>query len=380
MKLDALIFGGGAAGLWLLDDLHRAGHRALLLEANALGAGQTVASQGIIHGGAKYTLVGKLTGSAKSIRAMPAIWRECLVGGRAPKLIHTRVRSEHCHLWRTESLKGRAAMIGAKRGLQVAPVPLPRVEWPAPLARCPGSVARIDEQVIDPVSFVADLAAQHCERTLKIDWPDGVSIERDFVVLKEADVKLEPRVIVLTAGKGNEAIRARAGLFPDAMQTRPLHMVMARGTLPAINGHCVDGAKTRVTITSATDAEGRTVWLIGGQVAEDGVEMDRDTLINHTKRELTDVIPGLDLAGAEWATYHVDRAEGASQGSRPEDVQILREGSFITAWPTKLALAPQLAARIAEMIGSPEVGGAETLDGPRPDVALPPWEEAVQWT
>ena len=45
-RLDVVIFGGGAAGLWLLDELVRAGYEALLLEAGALGAGQTIASQG----------------------------------------------------------------------------------------------------------------------------------------------------------------------------------------------------------------------------------------------------------------------------------------------------------------------------------------------
>ena len=57
MQVDVLIFGGGAAGLWLLDELARRGDRVLLLEA-VRPAGQTIASQGIIHGGLKYTLQG----------------------------------------------------------------------------------------------------------------------------------------------------------------------------------------------------------------------------------------------------------------------------------------------------------------------------------
>ena len=51
MELDVVIFGGGAAGLWLLDVLREAGFGVLLLEADRLGTGQTIASQGIIHGG-----------------------------------------------------------------------------------------------------------------------------------------------------------------------------------------------------------------------------------------------------------------------------------------------------------------------------------------
>src|SRR4029077_2645841 len=101
MHLDVMIFGGGAAGLWLLDQLSRRGDRVLLVEAGRLGQGQTVASQGIIHGGLKYTLQGTLTSAAREIREMPATWRECLAGRRTPDLRNTRLRSAACWLWRT---------------------------------------------------------------------------------------------------------------------------------------------------------------------------------------------------------------------------------------------------------------------------------------
>ena len=75
-RVDVLILGGGGAGLWLLDDLHRQGYSAALVEASSLGSGQTIASQGIIHGGLKYALNGKAAGSAaKAIRDMPLRWR-----------------------------------------------------------------------------------------------------------------------------------------------------------------------------------------------------------------------------------------------------------------------------------------------------------------
>ncbi len=93
MQVDVLIFGGGAAGLWLLDELARRGDRVLLLEAARLGAGQTIASQGIIHGGLKYTLQGALTPSAVQIREMPGLWRDCLAGRRLPDLRNVRLRA-----------------------------------------------------------------------------------------------------------------------------------------------------------------------------------------------------------------------------------------------------------------------------------------------
>ncbi|MFN3402304.1 MAG: FAD-dependent oxidoreductase, partial [Ferrovibrio sp.] len=39
--VDVAILGGGIAGLWLLARLKRAGYSALLIEREALGAGQT---------------------------------------------------------------------------------------------------------------------------------------------------------------------------------------------------------------------------------------------------------------------------------------------------------------------------------------------------
>ena len=50
---DIVIFGGGIAGLWLLNRLQQQGLDVILLESAGLGGGQSLASQGIIHGGLK---------------------------------------------------------------------------------------------------------------------------------------------------------------------------------------------------------------------------------------------------------------------------------------------------------------------------------------
>ncbi|MCZ6835340.1 MAG: FAD-dependent oxidoreductase, partial [Planctomycetota bacterium] len=86
IQFDVVIFGGGATGLWMLESLIRLDYRVVLLESGDLGSGQTIASQGIIHGGLKYTLSGLFTSSAKAIREMPGIWRQCLAGESQPDL------------------------------------------------------------------------------------------------------------------------------------------------------------------------------------------------------------------------------------------------------------------------------------------------------
>jgi hypothetical protein len=406
LELDCVIFGGGAAGLWTLDELVRSGRRCLLLEAHDLGSGQSVASQGIIHGGLKYTLTGLFTPSAKAIAHMPRVWRQCLAGEAKPNLAATRIRAHHCFLWQTTSLKSRLGMLGARAGLRVAPQRVADDERPAGLAKCPGIVARLDEQVIEPWSFITDLSEQHRSRILKIDIesgleflgstggkagerprPVGGQVERIQLINPDSGAALDltPRVIVLAAGAGNADLRTMCGLG-GAMQRRALHMVMLRGErLPALNGHCVDGSATRVTITSTRDFSNRPVWQVGGQIAERGVGMTERALIEHARDELTAVLPGVDLRGAEWSTYGADRAEAASGGARPSDVTVLREGNVITAWPTKLALAPRLAETVRGMIAgkagaSRAPSDVRSPDGwPRPVVALPPWESASTW-
>ena len=78
--LDAIIIGGGIAGLWLLNRLTSDGYGCVLLEADELGCGQTLASQGMIHGGIKYALGGALTGASEAIADMPDRWRAALAG------------------------------------------------------------------------------------------------------------------------------------------------------------------------------------------------------------------------------------------------------------------------------------------------------------
>jgi glycerol-3-phosphate dehydrogenase len=391
MRLDAVIFGGGAAGLWLLDRLSRQGCQAVLLEASALGTGQTIGSQGIIHGGLKYTLQGWLTKSAQHIRKMPDVWRRALLGQIAPNLTRTRLRSDCCYLWRTDSLASRAGMIGARIGLQVTPESVEPADRPEILASVAGTVARLAEQVIQPSSFLADLAAQYRDRILKIDAEAGVAFELrspgevDAVRLCDpigkGTVTLRPRQVIFAAGAGNAALRGQVGLSSAIQQRRPLQMVLCRGALPELHGHCVDGLKTRVTITSDRDAAGRTVWQIGGQLAEDGVAMSPESLVDHAATELRVVLPALDLTAAEFSTYRVDRAEGATEdGSRPETIQVLCAGNVTTGWPTKLALAPVLADEIASRI-QPSAGRSDfdptaLAAWPRPEVALPPWEDA----
>ncbi len=391
MKVDVVIFGGGGAGLWLLDVLCGRGLRVVLVEKDTLGGGQTVGSQGIIHGGMKYAITGSQRASATAIREMPEVWRECIAGRSQPDLRGTPTRSACCFMWRTTSLKSTLGMLGARVGLRSNAEKVEVCDRPVVLQACPGDVFRLDEQVIDTVGFVRTLAERHERRLLscaEVEFVRSDARDVSAVVLRHPrtgeTLRIDVGQVVLTAGAGNAGLRELAGLSTGVMQRRPLHMAMVRGDLPNLFGHCIDGAHTRVTVTSARDARGEMVWQVGGQVAEDGVSMSAAELVEHVRRELVLALPGVNFHGCAWSTYRIDRGEGfTDDGGRPSGPVVLRDGNVITAWPTKLALLPHLAMLVSERLGacgSEECDGLEAFDGwLRPEVSLPPWDCETQW-
>jgi glycine/D-amino acid oxidase-like deaminating enzyme len=395
-NIDTVIFGGGVSGLWLLAHLTELGHAAVLLESHELGRGQTVASQGIVHGGFKYSLSGLVTRSARQVSNLPQIWRRCLAGEQNPKISNTRMRAEFCYLWQTQSLKSRLSMLSARAMLKVSPTRLAHEAIPEILNNCPGQVYRLDEQVLEPASLIADLADQMNDRILRINTNSGLEIvcsepgQVRLIRLMNPDtgepLDLEPRNVIFTAGIGNAALRRVVGLDEATLQRRPLHMVVAKGNLPRLNGHCIDGGRTRVTITTTQDFRQQNIWQMGGQIAEQGVHMETAPLVEHAIQELSKVLPAFDPTGTQWSTYRVDRAEARFRGHRPSDACVHRRGNVITAWPTKMVLAPRLTEKVvASLANTSLLTPANSINiptrdkWPRPDIAMPPWETPLKW-
>jgi len=99
VSCDIAIIGGGVAGLWLLNLLRQRGYNALLCEAIELGSAQSIASQGMIHGGIKYALGAALTGASEAIARMPERWRACLAGNGELDLRQVQVVAQAYHMW-----------------------------------------------------------------------------------------------------------------------------------------------------------------------------------------------------------------------------------------------------------------------------------------
>lgn len=388
-QFDVVIFGAGIAGLWTLARLRAAGFRVVLFEKRALGGVQSIASQGIIHGGTKYALTGRLTGSAMTIGAMPGIWRAALAGQGEVDLRGTRLLSPHQYLWSTGSLASGVAGFFAGKVMQSRMESLAQTDFPPPFdtPAFRGSLYRLAEPVLDPASLMIAFeqgCGSHC--LLAPDMPDLQRTAQGWTIAWSAGPTLSARAVVLAAGRGNAELLHRLGRSEPAMQLRPLHMLMLRGTLPPLHAHCLGAsASPRLTVTSYPLGDGRQAWYLGGQIAEEGVQRDRATQITAGQRELAELLPWVRLDEVDWATLEIERAEVAVPGQRrPDDAFVGTDAdALLTCWPTKLAFAPRVAQLVLDGLAglgiTPTAGEIARPDLPRPPLATLPWEAVDRW-
>jgi len=394
LQQDLIIVGGGIAGLWLLARARQAGYSALLLERDALGAGQSVASQGMIHGGMKYALGGTLTNASEAIADMPAYWRACLRGEGDVDLRGTRLLSDTYYLWPRRSLRSRLnAFLGSKavRGKVDA---VAAAEQPAFFhGHDAGPLYRLHDLVFDVPSLLHTLAAPHANCIGQLD-PLQCRFETDAAqgglraLLLPDGTRLGAERFIFSAGAGNEALLAALALPQTpvpAMQRRPLRMTLVKHRMrDPLYVHCVSDQLTatpELTITTHPCRDGRTAWYLGGELAESGATRDAAQQEQAARTLLDALFPWCDFTGAEFSSFPIDRAEARqSGGKRPDQDSLLPHGNVFCCWPTKLTLAPNLANRVLALLNEqgviPHHPQATALPLPRPVVALPPWDRA----
>ena len=377
-RAEVAIVGGGVSGLWLLEALRGAGLEALLFEREALGAGQTLASQGMIHGGVKYALGGMATAASETLAAMPARWRACLAGAGQPDLRGVRVASHDYHLFSDASLGSRLAGFFASKLLQGRIARLARDDYPAPL-RHPafmGAVYRLEDLVLDVASLLAHFGRRHRDAIIM----ERVGIDKGRLVTASG-ATVQAQRIALAAGAGNAALAAQAGLGVR-MQRRPLHQALVAGLLPEFYAHAVSatgGDTPRVTITSHRQGEGM-VWYLGGGLAEAGAALGEAEQQQAARQLLGELLPWLDFGGCRFASLRIDRAEPQQgHGRNPGAPFVWADRDFIVCWPMKLTLAPALGDAVLATLGIAAGDGVRQRErgtaGKSPPVAPPPWAE-----
>ena len=383
LSTDILIVGGGIAGLWLNARLRRLGYATLLVENASLGGGQSLKSQGIIHGGAKYALHGALTGASEAIADMPRRWREAIEGSGELDLLGVRLLSEAHYLWSPGSLAGNLTSFFASKAVRGRVDQVKGEQLPPALQhpKFKGKVYRLAELVLDVPSLISRLTTLAGDSLLAGQTITPLREDGELVGLCVDGRDIRARRVVLSAGRGNADLLADLGVEQPRQQLRPLHMVLVKGRgLKPLYAHCLGGGpKPRITVTSHPAADGQWVWYLGGDIAEaDGVARSEAAQIAAAQKEVQQLLPWIDLSDARWATLRVDRAEPAQSGLvRPDNAFLAEQGSLLVGWPTKLALAPDFADRVLATLQRDGVTPAHhgsLPELPRPALGQPVWE------
>lgn len=363
---DIVIVGGGISGLLLQNKLKSLGYSTILLEQNTLGHGQTINSQGIIHGGIKYALLGQITEAASAISTLPKIWADYFTNNSDLDLSNTKILSNHHDLWNNGELKNKLKQILMQKTLSSAGSALEKSNYPEIFKnnKFKGSIYRINETVIDTYSLLENLSNSNKDKIIKID-KDSLSIILDntkhinnisFCQNKNV-YNVSAQQYIFTAGQNNQIILDILPNLPK-MQKRPLHMVLAKFPEPNIlYGHYVGaGMQPELTITTHYTKDGEYIWYMGGKIAETGIYLSKEQQILQAKVEIKNLFPWLNTDNWQWETTKISRAEPLQANNiRPDSAQIYSSKNAIVGWPSKLTMAPMLVDKVIKKINDSNI-------------------------
>jgi glycerol-3-phosphate dehydrogenase len=355
---DFLVFGSGIAGLWIFDFLFKQGYSVSLIESNLIGGTQTLGSQGMIHGGQKYSLAGKVDDLASNVAKMPFLWDQCLKGEGEIDLSNVEVLANEQIMWPDHNLISVATSYAAAKSVNSETTSLSKKEIPEVLINNGFSSGySLQEKVMDAKSLVQSLIANktdyiHKASIKEIDVNDkGIS----SIVLEDEKgllVKVSASKFIFACGVGNEEIASMLNIKSNISQRRPLRQVMVK-TLPhPLYGHCITtGTKPRVTITSHPYEDKGYVWYLGANIAEKGIDMDDEEQIRFAKDEMSYLFPKINWDNVEWSTWDVDRSEAFEpKGGLMPGPQLFEHENALIIWPTKMTFAPALSYKMIDWI------------------------------
>jgi glycine/D-amino acid oxidase-like deaminating enzyme len=381
LQYDMIIFGGGIAGLWTANTLKRAGYNVILIEKDKLGAGQTLASQGMIHGGQKYVLQGSVTKHASSIAKMPERWESSFEGWGEIDLTATKFLSDTQVMWPAGGALSGAAVLGAAKLVNASTKKLKKDDYPDVLKERPkfkGPVYALPEKVVEVRSLVQALAS-HLKGRLFTGEVSEIMPDGQVAV---SGIVMQAQLIIFMAGTGNEQALKLLKVQQQHTQRRPLRQIMVRTMPHALYGHGIVGApKPRVTVTSHP-AEGGYIWYLGGAIAEESAGMEEAAALEFARKELQDIFPDIDWSNREWATWYGDRAEPYDEkGDLPPGPFIHQRGRILLAWPAKLTFAPALSDHIFNWLKDKDIHPVprklKAPDLPAATIGAYPWEMAA---
>jgi hypothetical protein len=347
--------------MWLHALAKKHNYSSLLLEGDGLGGKQTLNSQGIIHGGTKYTLQGKLSKSADTIASMPSRWKECIEGNAEKtgniNLSSLNILSKSHYLWSSNKFSSKMAGFFASKSMQSRIAKMDKKEFMEPFCSQKGnnSLYKLNEFIIDTSSLakcLSDINPQSKTLNLSLE-----NLKKDKNKNTYIDVDgniIRAKMFIFCSGAGNKTFLPAVSPSVKS-QTRPLHMLAIYDkNLPEVYAHAVEiSSVPRLTITTHKNDNGENIWYLGGKIAEDGVKLSSEELIEKAKKELNNLLPDFKFSSPKFKSIKIDRAEN-KQGflKRPDSSFMHIENNTMIVWPIKFTLLPSLGDRVFDYISS----------------------------
>ncbi|MBI1300337.1 MAG: FAD-dependent oxidoreductase [Alphaproteobacteria bacterium] len=378
-KIDIVIFGAGIAGLWVFNRLKSLNYNVLLLEKNAIGGQQTMASQGIIHSGLKFTIAGKVSKLAENMSQMPVRWRNALSGTGEIDLTGVNINANSQYLLIPKGFIGGLTHIITRKLLGSNVQDVPRHNWPTELKNSgfDGSMIHMGELVIDVPSLVQTLAEPYRDCIKKVDGDPFEFLDKH---------KISAQRIIFCSAASNLEIAAKQN-DKDGLETqhRPLLQGLVKNAPFPLFAHLIGKSEKPIaTITTHSTVHNELVWYLGGGVAERAKSDNPEDVYQDIKNALKKYLPAVDINNFEWGVLPIDRVEGKSKTDQwmPDTPTLHNTNKALYAWPTKLTFAPLLSDMIIADIEKRGITSSKTTSDfsmlEDVDYALAPWDK-VTW-
>lgn len=382
-NIDVVIFGAGIAGLWTFNHLKTLGYDVLLLEKESIGCGQTIASQGIIHSGLKFSLAGKVNKLAKTISAMPNLWREALNGNHIVDLSAAKQAAQSQHLLIPNGFMGGLTKLVAERALGNNVHSVSKNEWPENIKSSGfnGSLIFMDEPVLDIPSVLRALAEPYKDAIKKIPTEQAGN---PFEFLENHNINVKQ---VIFTGAANNHMIASENNDDKGLETqhRPLLQGIFKNAPFPLWGHLVGKTdKPVASVTTHKTSNNELIWYIGGGAAERKKDAAPEEVYKASINAFKKYMPEIDINAMEWSVLPIDRVEGKSKTESwmPDTPTIHHGEKTLYCWPTKLTFAPMLSDMILKTLEDKNIKPSQTQGDFRHfenvDYAQTPWD-CAQW-